>query len=183
MEIKRPEYSGFSYPDIPLSDQDPGGRPEDGNNPFAIRLVRAFDPKDIGKGDRICAESITSVDETNERLVRSYHPSLSSKGVGVSESIFGEPVWLVDSPLQDSESVFAGGRPIHYYPDDYHEYIPRGILPPRFTHKYDAHFRHFINPRRFLRPTDLNSLRELFPNATGVEILVAGFMVIIFDTM
>ncbi|KAB8259788.1 hypothetical protein BDV32DRAFT_149988 [Aspergillus pseudonomiae] len=137
--------------------------------------------KDGSKADTFRAESITSVDQQNERFVRNHHPTLSSKKrVWVSESGFGEAVWLVDSPITGSEGVYAGGRPIHYYPWDYWEYIPTGILTPRSPGKYNQHFDRYINPRRLLRPTDLDSLRELFPEAVGVEVLIAGFIVVLF---
>lgn len=89
----------------------------------------------------------------------------------------------MDSPLGDSKSVFAGGRPIHYLLRDYTQYVPELILTPRTPIDMNRHFHRFINPRRFLRPTDLDGIRELFPEATGVEIFIAGFMVITFDDM
>lgn len=116
--------------------------------------------------------------------MRSRHPTLSSRErVWVSTSSFGEPVWLIDSPITGSESVYAGGRPIHYFPGDYFEYIPTGILTPRSPDKFNQHFDRYINPRRFLRPADLDSLRELFPEAVGVEVMIAGFMIILFENV
>ncbi|KAJ5101132.1 hypothetical protein N7456_007184 [Penicillium angulare] len=178
---KRRKTTGIVYPDIEPSDQDRLPH-QDANDSFLIRQVQAFAAGDIRKGDTLRAKAITEVDSTNERLVRSCHPSLSNKPtVWVSESIFGQPIWLVDKPLRKSDSVFAGGRPIHYYPSDRFDYVPWGILTPRTPHDFNNHFDRFINPRRFLRATDLDSLRELFPKATGVNVFVAGFMVIIFD--
>lgn len=98
----------------------------------------------------------------------------------VSESEFGQPVWLVSSPLTASQSVYAGGRPIHYYPGDYKQEKPYSPLTPRSPEKYNQHFDRYINPRRFLTPADLDSLRELFPEAICVHLLIAGFLIILF---
>ena len=99
----------------------------------------------------------------------------------VSESVFGGPVWLVCSPLAASQSVYAGGRPIHYYPGDYTLDTGYGPHTFRSPEKYNEHFDRNINPRRFLTPADLDSLRELFPEAVGVHLLIAGFLIILFE--
>jgi hypothetical protein len=89
--------------------------------------------------------------------------------------VFGEPVWLVGSPLAASPSVYAGGRPIHYFPGDHFLDIPYGILTPdRPTNTMSTLTD--ISPRRFLTLADLNSLREYFPEAVGVHVLIAGFL-------
>ncbi|CAI7606054.1 unnamed protein product [Penicillium glandicola] len=88
---------------------------------------------------------------------------------------------LVTSPLAASQSVYAGGRPIHYDPGDYSIETSYGPLSPRSPAKYNQHFDRHINPRRFLTPADLDSLRELFPEAVGVHLLIAGFLVILFQ--
>ncbi|KAJ5296954.1 uncharacterized protein N7443_007847 [Penicillium atrosanguineum] len=186
MEIsgyKRRKSNGFAYPAIPVGDQDIGSW-ETADEPFTIRLIPGYPSEDRLRADTFRAESITHVNKQNEQLVRSYHPSLSSRErVWVSESGFGETVWLVDSPILGRESVYAGGRPIHYLPGDHYEYIPLGILTPRSPDKYNQHFARYINPRRFLRPADLDSLRELFPEAVGAEVLLAGFLVVLFENM
>lgn len=121
----------------------------------------------------------TYVDDENEIFVRSNHPLLSSlQHVWVSESVFGDPVWVVNSPVKGVE---AAGRHIHFLPQDYDQYIPNGILTPRYPDIFNRHFQTDINPRRFLTSHHLDSLRELFPLAVGVEVLVAGFMIILFD--
>ncbi|KAJ5229487.1 hypothetical protein N7489_010195 [Penicillium chrysogenum] len=102
-------------------------------------------------------------------------------GVSVAESVFGEPVWLVGSPIAPSQSVYAGGRPIHYFPGDQFLGIPGGILTPRSPDRYNEHFDRYINPRRFLTTADLDSLRELFPEAVGVHLLIAGFLIVLFE--
>jgi hypothetical protein len=78
--------------------------------------------------------------------------------------------------------VYAGGRPIHCYPGDYTSNISCGILlASRSPDKYNQHFDRYINPRRFLTPASLDSLRELFPEAVCVHLLIAGFLMIIFE--
>ncbi|KAJ5888631.1 hypothetical protein N7495_008672 [Penicillium taxi] len=177
---KRRKCNGIPYPYIPYADQDYGHH-ETANHPIFIRTVPRLLPKNILKSDSFCAESITRVDKENEQLVRSCHPTLSSRAtVMVSESSFGEPVWLILSPITSPEVIYAGGRPIHYLPGHHSEYIP-GLITPRSPGVYDQHFSRYINPRRFLRSTDLDSLRQLFPGAVGATVLIAGFLIILFD--
>lgn len=151
---------------------------------YQVSSITGYPSEDWLKADTFRAESVSHVNEHNEQLVRSYHPSLSSRErVWVSKTGFGETVWLVDSPITGSESVHAGGRPIHYFPRDHYEYFPRGILPPRFPDQYNRHFCRYLNPRRCLRPADLDSLRGLFPEAVGIDVLIAGFLVVRFEKM
>ncbi|CAG8939211.1 unnamed protein product [Penicillium salamii] len=190
---KRRKTAGFAYPAIPARDQDipPYSKDQEipsygpPNKPISLRTVLVSFIGDSSPADAFRAESITHIDKENEQFVRTHHPSLSSQeGVRVSESAFGEPVWLVLSPLAASQSVYAGGRPIHYFPGDYAidtSYGPFGPLIPRTPEKYNEHFDRYINPRRFLTPADLDSLRELFPEAVGVHLLIAGFLVILFE--
>lgn len=201
-DYKRRKTAGFAYPAIPVRDQDihSDGAP---NERISIRSVHCMSTlllrgsscsaltkfllsvslfRDSSPADAFRAESVTHIDKENEQFVRDHHPSLSSQaGVYVAESVFGEPVWLVGSPLTASQSVYAGGRPIHYFPGDHFLDIPDGILPPRSPDKYNEHFDRYINPRRFLTPADLDSLRELFPEAVGVHVLIAGFLIILFE--
>jgi hypothetical protein len=144
---------------------------------LSVSSSRASSPADVFR-----AESVTHINKENEQFVRDYHPSLSSQaGVSVAESVFGEPVWLVGSPIAPSQSVYAGGRPIHYFPGDQFLGIPGGILTPRSPDRYNEHFDRYINPRRFLTTADLDSLRELFPEAVGVHLLIAGFLIVLFE--
>lgn len=95
--------------------------------------------------------------------------------------MFGEPVWVIGSPLSASQSVYAGGRPIHYYPGDYSQFIRYDpIRSTQLSDRYNQHFNRYINPRRFLSPADLDSLRELFPEAVGAHLLISGFLIILF---
>ncbi|KAJ5435490.1 hypothetical protein N7445_006375 [Penicillium cf. griseofulvum] len=181
---KRRETAGFAYPAIPARDQDipPYGA---ANKPTSFRTVHVSYTGDSSPADVFRAESVTHINKENEQFVRTYHPSLSSQeDVCVSESVFGEPVWLVLSPLAASQSVYAGGRPIHYFPGYYTvdtSYGPFGPLTPRSPEKYNQHFDRYINPRRFLTPADLDSLRELFPEAVSIYLLIAGFLIILFE--
>ncbi|KAJ5394289.1 uncharacterized protein N7487_011930 [Penicillium crustosum] len=179
-DYKRRKKVGFAYPPIPVRDQD---ILSDGtiNEQSSIRILHVSSSKDSSPADAFRAESITHTNKENEQFVRDHHPSLSSQAsVFVAESVSGEPVWLIGSPLTASQSVYAGGRPIHYFPGDHFLDIPSGILTPRSPDKYNEHFDRYINPRRFLTPADLDSLRELFPEAVGVHVLIAGFLIILF---
>ncbi|KAL4916316.1 hypothetical protein BDW62DRAFT_218808 [Aspergillus aurantiobrunneus] len=181
MEIqqsKRQRVNGFSYLNIPSVDQDTGHIVNE-NDPFSFKLVPCTSHGEVLRADVFRAESVTRVDSQNDNFVKSCHPALAFRErVWVSESSFGEPVWVVESP---TETVHAGGRPIHYFPHDYLDYVLREILTPRSPDKFNMHFDRFINPRRSLTATDLDSLRELFPKSTGVEVLVAGFLVVLFE--
>ncbi|KAL4809843.1 hypothetical protein BDV18DRAFT_156224 [Aspergillus unguis] len=176
---KRRKLNEFAYPDIPRADQDIDGFiPQ--TKPYRIRLVPRLSSTS-SKADIFRAESLTTVDATNEKFVRSHHPALSSDdSVYISESVFGPPVWLVGTPAKD---IHAAGLPIHYYPGVYLDKIAQRCLPAHSPDFYDWRFRREINARRFLTPADLDSLRELFPKAVGVDLLVAGFLVILFDRM
>ncbi|KAL1970153.1 hypothetical protein VTN77DRAFT_6558 [Rasamsonia byssochlamydoides] len=57
------------------------------------------------------------------------------------------------------------------------------MLPLRSTFSVDFHFRTDLNPRKFLTASHLDSLRELFPKAVGVQIFVSGFLVVLFKSM
>lgn len=118
----------------------------------------------------------------NERLVRTYHPALQAqRAVYVSESQFGPCVWLVSGPCAE---VNAGGRDIHPHPADHLELMPNGrILTPRSPWKEEFLFRQGINPRKLLSNEQLDAIRELFPTAVGARVLVAGFIVILFQTL
>lgn len=133
----------------------------------------------FSNADILQAELTTTVDRQNEEFVRSRHPVLSShEYVWVSESVFGEPIWLVTSPVKEA---YAGGRPIHFFPGYHLERVPGRILTLDWTSRWDAQFSRDINPRRFLTARDLDTLRELFPKAIGANVLIAGFVVILFE--
>ncbi|KAJ5622960.1 hypothetical protein N7490_011565 [Penicillium lividum] len=80
------------------------------------------------------------------------------------------------------ESVPGPCEEIHYYPAHHSDLIP-DLLTPRSPAGYNQHFDRYINPRRILRATDFESPRELFPAAIGATVLIAGFLIILFDDM
>ncbi|KAK9851052.1 hypothetical protein MYU51_011245 [Penicillium brevicompactum] len=150
-------------------------------NPWAL-TSKADYHDDTFEGDETEIESITVLDSQTERLVRSRHPSLRQRNVWVTQPEFGQVFWFVDSPLDSSKSVYAGGRPIHYFPGRYDAYISRRVSKPYGDGRNWYPTRN-INPRRFLRPAQLESVRNAFPKAIGVEIRVAGFMVVLYEHM
>lgn len=116
--------------------------------------------------------NITHISNRNEALVRTHHPELFYlQDVWVSESIFGRPIWV------PAKEVEAAGRPSIFCPADHPKYLPHGIIPPRNPSIFE------INPRRFPIRHDLDTLRMPFPQAVGIEIWVAGYVIILFDKM
>lgn len=69
----------------------------------------------------------------------------------------------------------AGGREIHIHPE---------YLLPQLSQVYNGSRKdplaRRINPRRFLRPSDLELLRRFFPSAIGARVLISGFIVMLF---
>lgn len=115
----------------------------------------------------------------NERWLRSFHPSLRRYDhVHVHDDVDGTSVWLV--PVTDEPRLFhthAGGREIHYFP--WHTtdpaYSPTNTL-------YNDPLTHRINIRRLLNAHDLSILRDIYPEAIGVRILVTGFVIFLFKS-
>lgn len=58
-----------------------------------------------------------------------------------------------------------------------------GILTPRSPWKEEYYFQSAINPRRLLTASQLDGLREVFPQAVGARVLVAGFLVVLFESL
>ncbi|PWY90385.1 hypothetical protein BO94DRAFT_23768 [Aspergillus sclerotioniger CBS 115572] len=177
---KRPRIEHYPYPPIPQSNQDRlKNVAGEYNRPFKLRWIESLSLSQLGISAEVAimrAELATAVTRENEGLIRSFHPSLAShEEVWVSESVFGPPVWVVGGP---ADKVEAAGQPIHFHPAHYSEYI--GLSPLVFVFQY-PHFGRDINPRRFLTRDDLDGIRECFPEAVGVEVLVAGFIVVLFE--
>ena len=128
---------------------------------------------------RIKAELEEVVTPENERWIRSFHPSLERyESVHVHEDVDGLSIWLV--PISIEPKLFhthAGGREIHYFP--WHETAP--IYPPIYPFREDP-LTHRINCRRLLNPHDLSILRDIYPEAIGVRILITGFIIFLFKT-
>ncbi|KAL5335429.1 hypothetical protein BJX70DRAFT_325661 [Aspergillus crustosus] len=59
-------------------------------------------------------------------------------------------------------------------------YYPTGSIF-RCSDAYEKGFTDYINPRRVLEPDAVSRLQMAFEHSVGVEILVAGFMVVLYD--
>jgi hypothetical protein len=119
----------------------------------------------------------TKVTSTNESMIRSYHRSLSeAETVHISEGLNGSCVWLVT--LTTKFKVWdtqAGGLDIHV--------LPKFQVPhPLYSSFMEDPVPRRINPRRMLPPNDLRIIRRIFPLATGIRILIAGFAIVLFST-
>lgn len=99
--------------------------------------------------------------------------------VYVSESSYGPPVWLVYNQVT---AVEAEGRAVHRYPVDHYELTKDFLIQIRSPWKEDRLFPLPINPRKLLRPGQLDNLREQFPRAVGVQVFVSGFLIVLFKS-
>lgn len=114
----------------------------------------------------------------NERLLRTHHRSLTKASVVIiATSPFGKPIRLVSCNVPD---IAAGGLDIHLFPAGYP--MTQMIIPTSAVRTVLAQslVRGQINPRKFLTAQDLESLRILFPRAIGAQLLMAGFLRILF---
>jgi hypothetical protein len=120
----------------------------------------------------------TSVSPENETSIRSVHRSLETwSQVFVLEGDDGKPIWLVSGSAVSTAlwDTHAAGREIHYLPD--YDLPPANIL----NFREDPLTRR-INCRRFLRSSDLTTIRDYFPGSVGARVLICGFILILFET-
>lgn len=124
-------------------------------------------------------EQMTTRD--NERLLRTHHRSLSKGSiVYIVSSPFGRRIWLISCNVPD---ITAGGLDIHILPAGYP--LKSRLIPTSAAQVVLAQslVKGQINPRKFLTEQDLESLRILFPKATGAQLLIAGFLRMLFDNI
>lgn len=72
----------------------------------------------------------------------------------------------------------AGGREIHICP----QYQTRQMLATNLGPFRDYPMSRVINPRRFLKESDLKHLRMAFPTSIGVRVFFSGFIVVLFNS-
>jgi len=121
----------------------------------------------------------TAVTPENEKLLRTHHRSLArSDTVEVGHEINGKEIWLVSAAASITVlDTHAGGREIHI--------MPRYMIPDLtgyYARAFEDPIGRELNPRRFLTARDLNHIRNLFPHATGVRVLICGIVIILFRT-
>ncbi|KAI9820469.1 MAG: hypothetical protein M1826_000906 [Phylliscum demangeonii] len=127
---------------------------------------------------RAQAECETVVTDQNESFVRSFHPSLEACAtVWVHEDVHGPQLWLV--PVSDYRHLLhthAGGREIHFSPS----YVSQPTWAPVVPFREDPISRR-IDGRRMLTPDDLHTLRCFFPGSIGIRVLIAGWVIVLFE--
>jgi hypothetical protein len=115
----------------------------------------------------------------NERMFRSYHHTLSSCDyVAVVSERNGNQIWVVSQFHVACLDTHAGGREIHVHP----EFQRRDLVLTNFAPFRDDPMYRAINPRRFLKENDLKTLRIAFPTSIGAQVLISGFIVVLFNT-
>ncbi|CAG8026734.1 unnamed protein product [Penicillium olsonii] len=128
---------------------------------------------------RACFEP--KVTDSNKELFRTHHPSLSQQtDVYWREESIGRFIWLVEV---DGHYVgtHAGGIGIHLIPQGFTYKRKPGIytcLWPSNHHRDPV--PESLDPRKFLAPTHLNMLREMYPTSIGARVFVSGFIVLLF---
>jgi hypothetical protein len=133
---------------------------------------------------RATLEQMVTAD--NERLLRTYHPSLECCGtVSIQRCPDGQRIWCVWGALTTPIAhTHAGGLEIHVLPDY--------CIPYSLHHNLIAgidHIGRYINPRRVLTRQDLDKIGKMFPASVGAQVLIGGypgtggFMVILYQDM
>ncbi len=184
---KRPRIAlepTFLYPDIPEDVRD-NEQPWTSMHGFSgLRLIPRLEQLSASSqhASRAEASFALSVNESNERFIRTFHRSLEKySNVWVFEDVFGgQIVWVVSFTSQDMPpDTHAAGRPIHLVPQC--EYPAMSMADSAVFPPADP-IRRTINLRRMLTAEDLIVARRTFPDAVGIRVLIAGWVIILFRT-
>ncbi|KAL4929979.1 uncharacterized protein BDV17DRAFT_281134 [Aspergillus undulatus] len=185
MDIKGPKssHTTYPYPAVNDADQDLDRRPEAEKREWEHRLTQRTDPMEWGTGERatLRAGLEPMVTRDNERLLRTHHRSLSKASiVYITTSPFGRRIWLISCNAPD---ITAGGLDIHIFPAGYP--LKSRLIPTPAAQSILAQnlVKGQINPRKFLTEQNLESLRILFPRSIGAQLLIAGFLRMLFDNI
>src|ERR1700726_2201247 len=145
------------------------------NNPPGISSP-AWGPPSLAAHRATLEQTVTT---DNERLLRTYHPSLECcVGVSIQRCPDGQRIWSVWALTTPLTHTHAGGLEIHVLPDFC---VPDGMM-------YNLiagidHFRRYINPRRVLTQQDRDTIRKMFPESVGAQVLIGGYMAILYEDM
>ncbi|EKV18886.1 C6 zinc finger protein [Penicillium digitatum] len=185
METKRLKRSHATYPSLAVddTDKDLDRRPEAEKREWGHRVIERTTSMEWGTSDRasLRAELEPMTTGDNERLLRTHHRSLSKASiVYIVTSPFGRRIWVTSCNAPD---ITVGGLDIHILPIGYP--LKNRLIPTQATSFVLAQslVQGQINPRKFLTEQDLESLRILFPNAIGAQLLISGFLRILFDSV
>lgn len=147
---------------------------------FTFASIRRVEPTPHinTPGLRAKVSFMTSIETPDEEtMVRSLHPSLASyEQVSVVEhGPVATPLWLISaSSAKNIKSTHAAGREIHVLPKQLIPPVSFQMVPTRYTTIKT------IDPRTFLPPEHIKSIRDAFPGSVGAQVLLTGFLLVVF---
>ncbi|ODM19119.1 hypothetical protein SI65_05736 [Aspergillus cristatus] len=123
------------------------------------------------------------VSPKNEQLIRTHHPALANQPyVSVKRDSFGELMWVVwETNNTTITPTHIAGRELHIVPRFLAPEVAGGCWPGRAILPDPISRR--INPRRCLLTQDLNAIRNKFPHAIGIRILISGFALLVYHNV
>ncbi|KAL7623777.1 hypothetical protein AAE478_005330 [Parahypoxylon ruwenzoriense] len=154
--------------------------PQDsGRKPATNRAIPMTQSTSWGSSEVAAARAQVEPDVTddNEQLFRTYHPSLKcALEVGITTGTDGKRVWCLEFFTEPPSHTHAGGLEIHTIPTAW----PHNSMNfPRVGRNL---IYRVINPRRVLSQEDIGYLVDMFPNALGAQVLIAGRINIVYGT-
>ncbi|KAL3433411.1 hypothetical protein BDV09DRAFT_186676 [Aspergillus tetrazonus] len=160
----RSGHTLYLYLVINDADQDLDRRPEPEKREWEHRLIKRTNSLEWGSGER--ATFRAGLEPT-------------SSVVYIVTSPFGKRIWLISC---DAPDITAGGLEIHLFPAGYP--LTERLIPTAAAQSILAQtlVEGQINPRKFLTAQDLDSLRILFPKSIGAQLLIAGFLRVLFNS-
>ncbi|KAJ5782257.1 hypothetical protein N7457_004031 [Penicillium paradoxum] len=184
--VSSTDDSIFPYPVLPAdcvtNDQD--GYLPVGSLHELRHLIPVPTTDSVEWGDKAAAAKRASIEpkvtDTNQRLLRTHHPSLSQlDSVYLVEESEHKWIWVVSPGFDETRSIgaYAGGLEIHLK--------PTGLMERTTTMwpKYQSDpIPAILNPRKFLSRHHLHLLREMFPTSLGARVFISGFIVILFKS-
>ena len=190
----------FTYPPIPSSikDKDVGHERELGpDEKYGVKCECCFvfwvpfaHFKVDDKSQRWGIPEIAAIRATfeemvmpdNEELIRSYHPSLSNQPFVEVIKEAETSIWRI-FPTKNCKSLptHIGGREAQVVPRFLTPRLAGGAWFDRATLPDPIGRR--VNPRRCLSPGDLKILRQHFPSAVGVRVLISRFALLLYPTV
>ncbi|RDL30412.1 uncharacterized protein BP5553_10290 [Venustampulla echinocandica] len=109
------------------------------------------------------------VTDDNEQLFRTYHPPLKyTLAVEITTGTDGKRVWCLEFLTKLPSHTHVEGLEIHTIPTAW-PYNSMDV--PRVGRNL---IYHTFNPRRVLSQEDIRCLVDMFPNALGAQVLIAG---------
>ncbi|OIW30164.1 hypothetical protein CONLIGDRAFT_702703 [Coniochaeta ligniaria NRRL 30616] len=119
------------------------------------------------------------VTNDNEQLLRTYHKGLAHIEhvfVQADNSASGGYFWVVTDPRT---TTHVGGREVHIYPTHTREPVHATTTVYPYTEIPDARLRP-LKTSEPLDATDIEGLQALYPTSTGVQVFIAGMVVMLY---